>query len=432
MVKIKKIVCFGCLLFFFGCKTSQHLPQPIKEVQPSPTTAQQTANTPAVDQAPTATQHTEILPPGLVTGAGRFSLYLPVLTSAKGVALVVNQTSMVGNSHLADTLWALGVKLKVIFAPEHGIRGDADAGETIHDAKDPKTGVPLASLYGSKKKPSAEDLKDVDWVVFDIQDVGTRFYTYISTLHYVMDACAELDKHLLVLDRPNPNGHYVDGPVLQPAYKSFVGMHPVPIVHGLTIGEYARLINGSGWLSQGRKCDLTVAPCARYDHQTPYELPIKPSPNLPNNRAIYLYPSICFFEGTVASLGRGTDKQFQVLGHPDFPAGDYTFTPVPKPGAKQPPLEGKLCRGYDLSTLNPESLRKDAAINLEYLLDFYRQFPDKENFFLKNNFIDKLAGSDALRTQVINGLNADQIKASWKNELDAFKDKRRLYLMYRE
>jgi uncharacterized protein YbbC (DUF1343 family) len=290
----------------------------------------------------------------------------------------------------------------------------------------------LASLYGSKKKPSAQDLREVEWVVFDIQDVGARFYTYISTLHYVMEACAELDKHLLVLDRPNPNGHYVDGPILQPAYKSFVGMHPVPIVHGLTIGEYARLVNGSGWLSDGRRCDLTIVPCENYDHQTPYELPIKPSPNLPNNRAIYLYPSICFFEGTVASLGRGTDKQFQVIGHPDFPSGNFSFTPVPKPGAKQPPLEGKLCKGYDLSTLDPESIRKNASINLDYLIDFYKLFPDKQGFFLKNNFIDKLAGTDELRKQIVNGLTAEQIKATWKADLDAFKKIRRGYLIYPE
>lgn len=430
MVKIKKIVCFGLLLFIFGCKTSKQLPPTAPETKPSHI-PEHSVEAPVAQQPQTAMPD-EVLPPGLVTGAGRLSLYLPVLNGAKGVALVVNQTSMVGKTHLVDTLWALGVKIKVIFAPEHGVRGDADAGETIKDSKDPKTGIPLASLYGNKKKPSAEDLKDVDWVVFDIQDVGARFYTYISTLHYVMEACAELDKHLMVLDRPNPNGHYVDGPVLQPGYQSFVGMHPIPIVHGLTIGEYARLINGAGWLSKGQKCDLTVVPCARYDHQTPYELPIKPSPNLPNNRAIYLYPSICLFEGTVASLGRGTDKQFQVLGHPDFPAGDYTFTPEPKPGAKQPPLEGKLCRGYDLSKLDPELIRKEASINLDYLIDFYNLFPDKENFFLKNKFIDKLAGSDALRTQIQNGWNVAQIKASWKADLDAFKEKRKYYLIYSE
>ena len=300
---------------------------------------------------PTATQTTTV-----ITAAERISVYHPLLANKK-VALVVNQTSIVKGSHLVDTLLKLGVNIKVIFAPEHGFRGKADAGEVISDTKDTKTGLPIISIYGKKKKPSAEDLKDVDLVLFDIQDVGVRFYTYISTLHYVMESCAEFQKPLMVLDRPNPNGYFVDGEILNPAYKSFVGMHQVPTVYGMTIGEYAKMINGEGWLPNKATCDLTVIECKNYTHDTFYELPVKPSPNLPNIRSILLYPSICFFEGTTLSLGRGTEKQFQVIGHPALKS-DFSFTPMPNEGAKEPPLKGEKCYGLDLSNMTTGSIKE--------------------------------------------------------------------------
>ena len=365
----------------------------------------------------------------VMTGAERMDQYLPLIQD-QAVALVVNQTSMVGESHLADTLHALGIDIRAIFAPEHGFRGEADAGAKIEDGRDPRTGIPLISLYGSKRQPSAEDLAGVDWVLFDIQDVGARFYTYISTMHYVMEACAAYEVPFMVLDRPNPNGHYVDGPIRLPEYQSFVAMDPIPVVHGMTIGELAGMINGEGWLEEGRSCELKVIPCTNYDHQTFYQLPVKPSPNLPNMHSIYLYPSLCFFEGTVASVGRGTTKQFQVIGHPDFPKGDYTFTPVPRPGARQPRLEGRQCRGYDLSNLPLAELQRQDHFPLHYLIDFYRHFPDQENFFLENGWIDKLAGTPRLREQIVAGASAEEIRAGWQEELAVFRDKRRAYLLY--
>ncbi|MCB0551194.1 MAG: DUF1343 domain-containing protein [Phaeodactylibacter sp.] len=365
-------------------------------------------------------------------GAAQLGLYLPELLQSQGVALLVNQTSMVGNTHLVDTLLSLGVKVSRIFAPEHGFRGSADAGEKVRDGKDLQTGISIVSLYGSRRKPTAEDLKNTDVVVFDVQDVGARFYTYISSMHYVMEACAEQGVRFLVLDRPNPNGHYIDGPILDEDYQSFVGMHPVPVVHGMTVGEYAQMINGEGWLAGGIKCELTVVPCAGYTHATPYELPVPPSPNLPNMRAIYLYPSTCFFEGTVASEGRGTSHQFQVYGHPDYPEGDYTFTPVPMPGARYPKLEGLLCRGYSLADKAPDSIRAEARINLSYLIEFYRNFPDKGNFFLENLFFDKLAGGAELRQQIIAGKTEGEIRQGWQEGLDLFRKKRRKYLLYED
>lgn len=367
----------------------------------------------------------------LLTGAQRLDQYLPLIKN-KQIGLVVNQTSMVGNTHLVDTLLALGVKINAIYAPEHGFRGEADAGEKIVDAKDPKTGIPMISLYGKKRKPSPEDLAETDWLIFDIQDVGARFYTFISTLHFVMEAAAENSVPLMILDRPNPNGHYVDGPVLDTAFRSFVGMHPVPVVHGMTIGEYARMINGQGWLGAGKTCELQVITCANYTHQTPYELPVRPSPNLPNMRAIYLYPSTCFFEGTDASEGRGTSQQFQVYGHPDFKGGDHIFLPQPKPGAMEPKHKGRLCKGYDLTKLAPETIRAEKQINLNYLVNFYQEFPDKERFFLKSNFIDKLAGGTALREQIIAGKTAEEIRQSWQPALNIYREMRRKYLLYPE
>lgn len=364
-------------------------------------------------------------------GAWQTETYLPKW-QGKRLAFVVNQTSTIGATHLVDTLLSQGVEIVKIFAPEHGFRGMADAGEQVADGKDKRTGVPVFSLYGKKKKPSAEDLANVDAVVFDIQDVGARFYTYISSMHYIMEACAENGKEFWVLDRPNPNGHYVDGPVLEKAFSSFVGMHPIPVVHGMTIGEYAQMINGEKWLKDGLQCPLQVIKCKDYTHRSTYSVPIKPSPNLPNDRSIYLYPSICFFEGTTASAGRGTLKQFQIYGHPDYPGGDFSFTPESRLGAKYPKHENKLCRGYDLSTLSPATIRSEARLNLSYLLNYYKTFPTNKPFFLKNNFIHKLAGNDVLKQQIEKGLSEAEIRASWEPQLSTYKTMRKQYLLYED
>ena len=363
------------------------------------------------------------------TGAEQTQLYL---TSLKGkrVGMVVNQTSTIRQTHVVDSLKALGVTIRTIFAPEHGFRGTASAGEKIGNGIDPKTGIAIVSLYGKNHKPSPAMLDSLDVLVFDIQDVGVRFYTYISTLHYVMEACAEAKKSLIVLDRPNPNGHYVDGPVLDPAFKSFVGMHSIPVVHGLTVGELARMINGEKWLAGGLQCQLTVVPAKNYTHQIPYALPIAPSPNLPNRQAVLLYPSICFFEGTVVSVGRGTDKQFQVIGSPTYvPAREtatFTFTPQDKPGAMNPPNEGKLCYGFDLSKTDAQK----QGFSLNYLIDFYQKTPDKTTFFLPGNFIDKLAGTDQLRKQLIASVPEKTIRQSWEPALGRYKQLRKTYLLY--
>ncbi len=367
----------------------------------------------------------------IITGAERTDVYLSLLAGKK-VGAVVNHTSTIGNTHFIDSLLSMGVKIDKIFAPEHGFRGDAADGEMIADQKDPSTGIPIISVYGSRRKPSAEDLAGLDIILFDIQDVGTRFYTFISTMSYFIDACAEFKVPMMILDRPNPNGHFVDGPILQKSHTSFVGLHPVPVVHGMTVGEYARMVNGEGWLESGAKCDLKVITCLNYNHKSFYQLPIKPSPNLPNMRAIYLYPSICFFEGTVVSIGRGTDKQFQVLGAPGFTKGDFTFTPVPMPGSVDPPQKGKECRGYDLTNLDLETLKKLARIDLSYLLNFYKDYPRKEEFFLKTLYIDKLAGSTQLREQIMAGLTEEQIRQSWQPGLDSFKKIRSKYLLYED
>ncbi|MBK8626082.1 MAG: DUF1343 domain-containing protein [Saprospiraceae bacterium] len=365
----------------------------------------------------------------VITGAERIAIYHP-LVDKKKVGLVVNQTSIINNQHIVDSLLKLGVDIQVVFAPEHGFRGKADAGELISDTKDSKTGLPIISLYGKKKKPLLEDLKGVETIIFDIQDVGLRFYTYISTLHYVMEACAEHNISLIVLDRPNPNAYFIDGEILNPAFKSFVGMHPVPTVYGMTIGEYAQMINGEGWLTNQAKCNLTVIPCKNYDHNTYYELPVKPSPNLPDMRAILLYPSTCFFEGTTLSLGRGTDKQFQIIGHPKLKS-DFSFTPKPNEGAKEPPLNGQLCYGEDLSNITIGSIIKKGQIDLSYLISYHKKMTSLgEKYFLDNNFIDKLAGSDQLRTQISQGRTEAQIKATWAPGLEKFKKIRAKYLLY--
>jgi len=368
----------------------------------------------------------------VITGAERVAQYLSPLKHSKGVALIVNQTSQIGDTHLVDSLLSMGVPVKRIFAPEHGFRGQADAGEQVKGGVDVSTGLPIISLYGSDKKPKAEHLRDIDWVVFDIQDVGARFYTYISTMAYAMEACAEQGVRFMVLDRPNPNGHYVDGPLLDPEYASFVGLHPVPVVHGMTVGEYAGMINGEGWLKDGANVELKVIKCEYYDHSKAYELPIPPSPNLPNMRSIYLYPSLCFFEGTSVSVGRGTNQQFQIYGHPDSEVGDFYFTPQPMPGAKYPKHDGKQCRGYDLSGRPADSIRIKAKLDLEYLVTFYRDFPQKTTFFLENNFFDKLAGNAILQQQIKVGSSATEIRQSWQEGLQRFKTMRKKYLLYED
>ena len=352
-------------------------------------------------------------------------LYLPVL-QGKRVGLVVNHTSRVGRSHIVDSLIARGVTIKTIFAPEHGFRGQATDGEEISSNRDARTGIMITSLYGKNRKPTPQQMDSLDIVVFDIQDVGARFYTYISTMQYVMEACAESGKPMIVLDRPNPNGHYIDGPVLDPKFKSFVGMNPIPVVYGLTIGELARMMNGEGWLEGHKTCPLTIVPLKNYTHQTPYTLPVLPSPNLPNQQAVLLYPSICFFEGTVVSLGRGTNKQFQVIGSPYTKYGPYTFTPVDKPGAINPPFEGQLCYGLDLSGV---TIQKQGLM-LNYFFDFFRRATDKSQFFLATNYIDKLAGTDQLRLQLLAGVPEDKIRKSWEPGLNAYKLIRKKYVLY--
>ncbi|MCC6516631.1 MAG: DUF1343 domain-containing protein [Chitinophagales bacterium] len=364
----------------------------------------------------------------IVVGAERIDQYLPFLKGKK-VGLVVNQTSSIGNTHLLDTLLQLQINVSCVFAPEHGFRGTADAGEHVKNGIDPKTKTTIISLYGDNKKPKVTQLKNIDVVLFDIQDVGVRFYTYISTLQYVMEACAENKKALIILDRPNPNGHYVDGPVLDTINRSFVGMQAIPIVHGMTIGEYANMLNGEKWLANKLHCNLTVIKCINYDHKTFYNLPIKPSPNLPNMAAIYLYPSLCFFEGTDhVSLGRGTNKPFQIYGSNVFTRKlPYSFTPKPVEGAKNPPLLDKICYGYDLSKLSLDSLRKQ-KFTLKYVLKAYQMTPDSISFF--NNFFVKLSGTDVLTTQIKSGLNEKVIKASWKEKIIQFKAIRKKYLLY--
>jgi uncharacterized protein YbbC (DUF1343 family) len=364
-------------------------------------------------------------PKSLKTGAEQTNLYVSDL-KGKTVALVVNHTSMIGKTHLADSLLSSGIKIKTIFAPEHGFRGTADAGEHVANGIDKKTGLPIVSLYGSNKKPSAAQLEGIDVVIFDIQDVGARFYTYTSTMHYVMEACAEQSKKLLILDRPNPNGHYVDGQVLDKKFASFVGLNPVPVVHGCTVGELALMINGEGWLSGNKKCNVQIIKCLGYKHSTAYNPPIATSPNLPNLQSMLLYPSICFFEGTEVSVGRGTDKQFQVIGSPNPKNGNFTFTPEDKPGAKNPPQKGQLCYGEDLSKMDA----RKQEFTLKYVIDYYQKSDNKAKFFNSPSFFDKLAGSDTTRKQIIAGMTETQIRASWKADLDKYKTIRKKYLLY--
>ena len=363
----------------------------------------------------------------IIVGAEQTDIYKHLL-DGKRVALVANQSSVIDNTHLADTLLQLNINITKVFCPEHGFRGTADAGETINNAKDTKTGLQIISLYGKHKKPTTNDLQNVDVIVFDIQDVGVRFYTYISTLHYVMEACAENHIPILVLDRPNPNGFYVDGPVLDTTAKSFVGMHPIPLVHGMTIGEYALMINGEEWLQDKKQCNISVIPCKNYNHNTMYDLPIKPSPNLPNIRSVLLYPSLGLFEGTVISIGRGTDFPFQVYGHPKLRKSDFKFTPVSKQGAKKPKYMNEVCSGNNLQGLDLLQLENRKQINLEYLISTYKALGKKTPFF--NSFFYRLVGSNTLKTQIKNGLTEQEIRASWQKNIGAFKAIRKQYLLY--
>jgi uncharacterized protein YbbC (DUF1343 family) len=360
----------------------------------------------------------------VTVGAEQLDQLLPLLTN-KRVGLVVNNTALVGKTHLVDTLVARGVQVKKIFGPEHGFRGDAADGEHVTDAVDAKTKVPVVSLYGKNYKATPEQVQDLDILIFDIQDVGARFYTYISTMHYLMETCAENNKKLIILDRPNPNGSYVDGPIREEEFKSFVGMHPIPITHGMTIGELAQMINGEGWLAGGKKCELQIITLKNWKHNDEYLLPARPSPNLPNNQAIRLYPSLCLFEGTVISIGRGTPTPFQILGNPELKDMPYTFTPVALKGySLEPPHKDKLCYGIDLRTITPPQ-----KIDLQYLIMFYQKYPDKEKFFTA--YFDKLAGTARLKQQIKDGLTEEQIRASWKPGLDDFNTKREKYLLYK-
>lgn len=363
------------------------------------------------------------------TGAEQTNLYLKKLKGKK-VAVVANQTSIIQNksknrnTHLVDSLLLLNINVKKVLSPEHGFRGNADAGELVEDGKDIKTGLPIISLYGKNKKPTKQQLKGIDVVVFDIQDVGVRFYTYISTLHYVMEACAENNIPVILLDRPNPNAHYIDGPILEPKYKSFVGMHQVPVVYGMSIGEYGQMINGEKWLKNNVQCNLTVIPIQNYTHTTPYKLPIKPSPNLPNQKSINLYPSLCFFEGTNVSVGRGTNMQFQIYGSPYLHKTDFSFKPVPNKGAKKPKHQHKICYGKDLRTT--ENL---TALRLSWLIKAHKESLKVKTKFW-NSFFVKLAGTQRLKQQIIQGLTEQEIRNSWKEDIKEFKKVRSKYLIY--
>jgi uncharacterized protein YbbC (DUF1343 family) len=386
-------------------------------------------NTKAMAQEPSSNAEPS---QNITLGVQRTEKYLPLL-KGKNVAVVGNQTSVIDRNsdaqenqiHLVDSLLSSGVNVVKVFAPEHGFRGTADAGEVIKDGKDLKTGLPIISLYGNNKKPSAEQLQDIDVLIFDIQDVGTRFYTYISTLHYVMEASAENNIPIIVMDRPNPNGHYIDGPILESEHTSFVGMHRIPIVHGLTIAEYAKMVNGEQFLSDGIQADLTVIEMENYNHEMPYDLPIKPSPNLPNATSINLYPSLCFFEGTNVNAGRGTSNQFQVFGSPylDKEVFDYSYVPESNEGAKQPKHLGKKCFGRDLTA--SERLNK---INLEWLIEAYQNTSEKDAFF--NAFFTKLAGTKKLQEQIESGMSAEEIRETWKEGLEDYAVVREKYLMY--
>jgi len=398
--------------------------------------------------SPLRTQAQAITP-----GAERMSVYLPLL-KGKRIGIYANPTSTVGGTHLVDTLLQSGVHVKLIFGPEHGFRGTADAGEDLATYTDKRTGIPVVSLYGPKSAPDSNDFKAIDIIIFDIQDVGTRFYTFISSLQKCMEAAFAAGKPMMILDRPNPNGFYVDGPVLETKYRSFVGMQPVPVVYGMTIGEYAMMIAGERWLtpaanarydyyrhaenSKDTSFHFLVVKCANYDHKSRYKLPVKPSPNLPDMASVWLYPSTCFFEGTILSEGRGTERPFQIFGHPDLPKTLKPFTPISRPGAKDPKLKDQLCYGWDIGGSDETVLKKvDGRIQLHWLIDAYKLFPDKNAFFpqpksgkYEDMWLHKLAGNDVLMKQIRDGVSEDEIRMSWQPELQAFKAIRKKYLLY--
>ncbi len=357
------------------------------------------------------------------TGADNTAAYLPLLKNKK-IGIVTNQTGILSNkTHIVDFLLEQKINLHKIFAPEHGFRGTADAGEHVVDGKDTKTGLPIISLYGDNKKPKPEQLAGLDILVFDLQDVGARFYTYISSLHYIMEACAENNVQLIILDRPNPNGGIVDGPILEKEFTSFVGMHQIPLLHGMTIGEYAKMINGEKWLKDGIECNLTVILCLNYKRELFYSLPVKPSPNLPNDQAINLYASLCLFEGTNVSVGRGTEKQFQIYGSPFLPKVNFSFTPIPNFGSKEPPYKNQLCYGEDLTKAT-----KVSKLELKWIIKAYNETSDKTKFF--NPFFTKLAGTKKLQQQIEDGTSESEIRKSWEKGLKDFKEMRKKYLIY--
>ncbi len=375
------------------------------------------------------TLHCQAKQSRVIVGAEQTNDYLPILKN-KRIAVFSNHTGMVGNKHLLDVLLENKINVVAIFSPEHGFRGNADAGEHVSSSVDQKTGVPILSLYdGQLGKPSEDSMRKFDLLIVDIQDVGLRFYTYYASMVRLMDACAEYNRKMLILDRPNPNGHYVDGPILDMKYKSGVGWLPIPVVHGMTLGELALMVNGERWLPASRICDITVIKCKNYTHQTMYQLPIPPSPNLPNMKAVYLYPSICYFEATPVSLGRGTQLPFQVYGHPNMTGYNYSFTPQSTSGAKNPPQLGRLCHGVNLSALSEEEIRKK-GVDLSYLIDAYRNLNMDDYFF--RPFFERLIGTDYVRKMIEQGKDADEIKAMWKEDVEKFKVQRRPYLLYEE
>lgn len=367
-------------------------------------------------------------PDSLVLAIDRPGAYLASLYGKK-VGLVVNHSSVnEQGQHLVDFLLENQIKVQTIFSPEHGFRGDASAGAKVKSGRDSQTGLPVISLYGKRKKPYPEDIRDLDLILFDIQDVGARFYTYISTLSYVMEAAAEQGVSVMVLDRPNPHGYYIDGPLLELKHRSFVGMHPVPVIHGLTVAEYAQMVNGEGWLKGGVQCDLELIPCINYDHRTQYTLPIKPSPNLPNKRAIDLYPSLCFFEGTPVSVGRGTTTPFQIIGAPWFKDYSHEFTPTERPGARNPPYENISCKGFLLEDFADTYINGLGELYLFWLVESYKMAPKQEAFF--KPFFTLLAGTEELESQIKAGQTVEEIRASWQSDLAAFQQIRRKYLLY--
>ncbi|MHC2991057.1 hypothetical protein OB13_05475 [Pontibacter sp. HJ8] len=390
------------------------------------------AAAPAQQQQPSSVSESK----AIVTAADQTAAYLPYL-KGKRIGMVVNPTSIIGNTLSVDSLHALGVNIVRVFGPEHGFRGDASAGIKVDDSVDPKTGIQVASLYGAKSKPSKEDLADIDLMIFDIQDVGTRFYTYTITLHRVMEACAENGVELMVLDRPNPNGFLIDGPILEPENKSGIGIHPIPISHGLTIGEFAQMINGEGWLANGVKCKLNIVKLKHYTHDMPYTLPVSPSPNLNTQQAILLYPSTCLFEGTIFNHGRGTYFPFTVMGHPEMKGKyDFSYTPVGIKGMAETPLhQDKVCYGLDLRNYDTEEFRKTGRINLSWMIELYQAYPHKEKFFDRKQSnqigdINKLAGTKQFKEQIIAGVSEEEIRKSWEPGLSQYKQMRMKYLLY--